>query len=327
MKHDHEIDPEFEKHLEWQLRTAFRRKGRFARPVRDARRVLGTAALVMLSFTLGAAGALGADRLQSSNRRELLLARSEIRVQMTAAQLERAEAEAARAEKLAASGVVSEAVVVGAREALLDARTERALRELDYEEVFATGEEPREDLGAPKVAGRDFVLERLQLALETERFRHKGAAQELERTRALHAKGVVSERELAYAALAYGDVGEGLAELERRVEIRLSFLDGMIPPQQIDLVVMREAARSRLRRLQRQLSVVEAEQGADAARQLEGLGYIGESRRESEIVRRELELAEIELKLIQDRLGVSAWEPAPRPEEPDALPPVGYDRR
>ena len=331
MKQDHEIDPGYADHLEWQLRTAYRRKERFARPMSTPGwRVARTAALVMMSVTLGAAGTLGAERLQSSSRRELLLARSEIRLEMTVAQLDLATREAARATQLFEAGVVPTEVPGEARLAVEDARVEHALRMLDRDEIIATDEEPRDDLGAPTVAGRDFVLERLTLTLENERRRTGGVADMLETTRERHALGLINSREVEFAELAYADARESIVELERRVEIRLSFLGGLIPPHQIDLVVMREAARSRLRRLQRQFSVTGEGEGflsGEASRKLVELGYVTGSRMDSGFVRAELELAEIELKLIQDRLGVGAWEPAPRSEAEEAEVPVEYEKR
>lgn len=211
-------DPAFVEHLEWQVRTALRRRERFARPAgAPLARVARTAALCLFCVVVGAGAVVGAEQLRDDRERALHVTRARLELEMAELRLARADAERSRLEAAFAAAIVSTADVEEAR-----ARAARLARDAERErlellETELTGRPANDDLAAPRVGGRDFVAERLQLkldALEVQRTRATSAAA---RSQILFENGRLPAREVERDAVA-------LETLDGRVQLVLDLL-------------------------------------------------------------------------------------------------------
>ena len=94
----HEPRPDFVANLEWQVRTALRRRDRFAEPTRGNGGRLTRGSVGWVSARVGAGGVGVGDEVQQSRRQEILLQRvetelrlAELEVTATRSQLDRFE--------------------------------------------------------------------------------------------------------------------------------------------------------------------------------------------------------------------------------------------
>jgi hypothetical protein len=168
-----EPDPEFTHHLEWQLRTELRRRGRFSEATtRVSGRsrslphgLLRLSALVLLSVLLGGAGMAAVGHYQGRNGRELAEARATLQLKLSQSREQLAGEDLARTEARYSNGLVDEEALLAVRFRLATHQTEVARRTLDVEEVRGSGRAPEDGLAAPLVGGRDYVLLRLEHSL------------------------------------------------------------------------------------------------------------------------------------------------------------------
>lgn len=299
-----EPDPGFVQHLEWQLRTALRRRARFApvepRAAPPAGRRLRMVALALLSLTAGAAGVVASEQIVDARRttreRELLLARADVEV----ASAERREQLLAerheRARLLGEAGVVSASELRDVELALREARVERERRALEREEIVAAGRAPDPGLGAPLVDGRDFASEHLELELRAAEARRAAREQDLARLAALAEHGRVSRAERDEAELALRTAHLETALLAERLELRAAFLRGarsreatVLQGLEAEVLHRRETLELRRRTLR---GLVDRS----------GEGPAPDLALELERVEAEAELTALELELVRERL-------------------------
>ncbi|HSA96657.1 MAG TPA: hypothetical protein VLJ16_11430, partial [Acidobacteriota bacterium] len=158
-------DTQFVDRLEWQLASEFRRRDslkpasvRIAVPRSVV--ALGLAAGVLL---LGVAATKAADLIKNSWRKKIEVARLETDVKIKTAFQELKKETADEAEKKFTLGLISEDVVLTAKQVVERSASDLEKTVLELEEVKASGEAPRDELYAPRVGGRDFVGERLEI--------------------------------------------------------------------------------------------------------------------------------------------------------------------
>lgn len=291
---NHEPDPRFVEHLEWQLRTAARRQGRFARPVPSLPvRALRTAALVLVSLLGGAGVVMAADHLQDQDRRERLVARLEVEVRMAELRHRHAVERLQHTARLVERGLVAEPEL--AREELrrVEADVEWFVRVLDLEEVRATGREPCHELAAPLVGGRDLVRMRLERRRQVLVLRLEALEERAARNAELAEAGRVSPRERAGDEAGLREAREELQLLDERVELRARFLAGEIDARAVDLLERLAATRWAIAGQRARVAGLE-EELADA-RRLAAAGAV--QQRDARALELELELARSELRL------------------------------
>lgn len=310
----HEPDPSFLEHLEWQVRTEARRVERFAEPpvtrggTRWLRTPLLVALLMALSAGLGAAGVTVVERVQIQREHQLVVKRAEVKLDMTRARLEQLVSDRERVDLLVQRAVVSKEAFRRAQELALLARFDKLRAERSLTEVRATRRAIDERLTAPLVDGRDFVAERVALDLLQARSKMQELVRQRKRLKKLSAQGIVSERE-ASAGRVELDLARAQARLhERRLGIRWSYLDGRLALDRALLEAVRVEARMRLEVAEAQLEA--ARERVQAYKHQVELGdpygVQRELERAAEDLARfeaEVQLAEIELGLIDARLG------------------------
>ncbi len=312
----HEIDPVFAETLEHELHSSLRRTQRWAQAEPEpaqkpaAMRTspwawLRLAAVVALAISLGAFGSYAAIRYDDGSEKELIVARLEVMLDLERARLVLEVESLGEVEALVAHGVVSTAEIEQRRLELQMA--ERAVRRLvlNLEEVRSSGREPDDRLSAPVVDGRDFVTERLHLELQGAQAHLQRAASEVERAKKYVEAAFATEREYDEARLDLLAVERGVAEQEKKLALRRGYLDGKYSAIEVEHLAIRaqaeprrllaseqiELARREMQRIERHV-----EAGHMSTRALR------EARLQMHEWEAELQLAELEMQLIDKRL-------------------------
>ena len=163
----HEPTPEFRERLEWELVHTLRREQRIDDRRRRILRRARIAALILVSLAIGATAGFAPAQIREGARRDSLLQARLGDLELTALRLQLARENLADVQRKVSAGVLGESSLASAVSELrsMEARVMRA--RYDTEEIAATSQPPRDDLGAPVVGDRDFVKDRLQLDLVT----------------------------------------------------------------------------------------------------------------------------------------------------------------
>ena len=309
MNTNQDVDPEFVKALEWQLRSSLRRNGVVSGTPHRLRltwpKVVASVALVAGSMFLGAAGTYAVTHEDDRAARELLIAK--IQAQLEIAEMLHTHHAQALAEKqpLAEKGYIGESEIRRLELPLVSSESEIQRRRLELEEVSISGREPNNALSAPLVGGRDFVTARLKTEERPIENQLAIAAKELDRLRKLAEAAYVLGHEVDAAEARYQQIVAGLDELRRRQSLRARFLADELTPKEVELHALQEHARTAREAAARQLPVM-AEQ-LERLRSLFQKDVVDRAEvREMEIalqsMQAQIRLAELELQIIQRRL-------------------------
>jgi len=300
----HEPSPEFLNHLEWQTRTELRRRQRFApvaRRLPRLARLARSAALVLLSLSVGASAVLAVGRLQDSRELGVRLEGNRVLVELaerrvTAAQ-EQVEVQRLRYEE----GLVSVASARDAEQRLAGMVLERDHLRLDREELNAARRVPDLRLSAPLVGPRDFVSEHLRL----DRAHAASAAEHLEEDQELiqrrYEQGFASSTTVDQARRDAEVVHAEVERHDERLALRADFLLGRMDAESCERRDLVTAAGHRLSDLMAQVEFVQRE--LERAEALESAGVAsGQSaplRERLDVLDVELQLVELELELLR----------------------------
>jgi hypothetical protein len=292
MNQNHQPDPEFVTHLEWQVRTALRREKRFAQPVesRSGGR-MKIVTLTLVSALLGAGGVVVKDEVQEARQQELLLAEVQGNQRLAELEMELVMNQYEEAEDHYQAGLVPRDAILSARLALLRAETRLQRLQLNEEEIRATGRAPRDEISAPLVRGQDLVTERLELERSVAMEELNVAQAQLDRIQERYESGVVGNTELMDGMIPVRQAESRVREMERWMELRGQVLEGLISGEAAE----REAELSQVRG---ELDVLEQawEKAAQQLRAMEervGQGLAGES----ELLSARLQLLQLETRM------------------------------
>lgn len=292
----HEPSPEFLSHLEWQTRTELRRRERFAPvPLRMPRlmRVARSAALVLVSLTVGASAVLAVGRLQDSRELGIRLERNRVLVELAERRVEsaqeRLEMQRVRYEQgLSPLGGVGEA-----ERRFAGSVVERDHLRLDREELNSARRAPDLRLSAPLVGPRDFVSEHLRLdkshsARLVELFDADEQVAELR-----FAQGLISHGEAERASRETELAVAALERLDERLALRADFLLERLDAATCELRDLVTGAEHR-----RRVLTGEVESLARELLRAEALEAAGRAAGAAEPLRAELDALAVELQLI-----------------------------
>lgn len=309
MPNTHEPDAQFVEKLEWQLRGDLRRHTRHGSPRRRIR-VAKIAALIAVSVSLGA-GAMGASQqIAESWRRDLTKARLAVQHELAEQRLRMQMSAAAQSQEQVRQGILDDLDLQLQYAQLQEARADVTVRGLDLEEFGASGLEPRDELSAPLVDGRDFVSERIRIRMDVDR-RHLAVVKwEEARTLERFEVGVATELEVQERNLATHETQLQLEALERQLEIRQSYLGGDVSPVEAELMALENETRARIALLERQrqyrgLELQRVQRAIELGSQ--SLDLAVQIQRFAE-VRAQLGLAEAELDIVRRELARRANE-------------------
>jgi len=303
MNTTHRPDPDFVDNLERELRSTARRQGRFnngpsARAV-GIRKLRWTTGLVALAaMCVGSAATFAVTYRLRGQTADLIIARSEARLEFADARLELFREELQETEARAAAGVLTPREVDSMRLEFAQVEADAAARALDVEEARITGRDPDNSLSAPILRGRDFVTERLEL----ERAVLLQRVSLIDKQVAAHGSDLnessmmAREQEAARAALSI---------IEERLALRQNYLSGARTARQVELAQMRfsvepqrEMAARRVNELQRQLDRVHTLVENGMATRSEARAVEMEFR--AAVLQRDL--AELEMQILERKL-------------------------
>lgn len=232
-----EPDERFVEFLEWQLLSEHRRASRL-RPAAGRIAVPRWAAAAALAFgflTTGVTVIKASEMIKDGWRKKIEVARAQTEIRLAESRLDSARTEAARLGRQVALGLAptddGRQWEIFAREREIDVRRARANRE----EAEITGGPARDELYAPRAGGRDFVLERLKMDLESSALRSESIAVRAERVQRLEAVGLVSKEEgAALKREAEAETGRA-EEIRGRIALRERFLQGKADALQVEV--------------------------------------------------------------------------------------------
>jgi hypothetical protein len=225
------------------------------------------AALVLTSALLGAGGVVVKDQVQEARRQELLLAEVAGNQRIAEMEVELLERQYQDVEERYGAGLVDREALLAARLAVARAELRLTRLRLDEEEIRGTGREPRNDLSAPLVGGRDLVTERLALDVSAAMEEITAARARLQHVQQLHGSGVVGDAELIQAMVPVQELESRVRDLDRRMELRRGVLAGEVSARAAEREIeinevraemevlqgTRESAALRLQQLQEQV--------------------------------------------------------------------------
>jgi len=303
----HEPNPEFVDHLEWQLSTALRRKQRFARPAGGGvLRVARTAALIAVCLVGGAGIVIGSQQLQLSRETMLLLDKNTVQIDTATLQLEVAAQRFALAESQQEKGFISTREFGAVRLGMRDAEFGLQRLRLEREELEASGRQPNARISAPLIGHRDFVSEGLRLERDRILAHHELEVQNLEHTEKLFASGFTSKTERIRARQPLRTLENELESLKELLVLRAEFTTEQRDAQTTELLVLRIEAHLALKQVEHELegqveqfAIIEAQAEAGYVTNAEHL----EAKLRLRRLEGKLEMCRLELTLIDERLG------------------------
>lgn len=265
----HRPTAEFRDFLEGEVIREYRRRRTFRR--------LRAAAVIIVSAGIGMSATLASAQVRDSSVKDSLLAA--LQADAAVAKLRRDLLRAQVAEE-------QKQVKVGAR-AADDITTLEPLREmeaalarisLNMAEVEASARSPRDELNAPLVGGRDFVRERLEVGAMIAQLRLAGAERALEETLRRVRVGAASPLESADREAAVARLRGEVAVVAERLKARREFLGEGTSVHELTVRIERVevqqavlAAQSELRSAQARLALLQQQQKAGAATELDVL--------------------------------------------------------
>lgn len=285
--------------LEAEVVKTFHREARFAadRRVLINRRIRALS-LVGLGLVMGFTTEYASGQVQDNRERNRLLMVAESDLEIAKLRLKLSEDEAALTRERAAVGAVP---AQATREAELELRAARfrvARIQLNLAEIAASASEPRDELTAPRVGGRDYVSERLRLDAAITQDRLRNAEEELAETERAVRAGVRPEAVLMEARTQSEDFKAVLAQLALQLRLREQFLAGQLASDAMTREVRRNEVMMDLQRVNRayqmaqsRLETLRREASVGAVTQLEA------KRAEVEVLELAAQLKRLELEL------------------------------
>lgn len=233
----HEPTPEFAQHLEWQVATAVRRQERFAEPVRATPvypKYLAAAATIVVAMMIGAGGVAAAGRIQDNQQKQLLLTEQNTQIQLAQLQLSLAQKAFDDAKKRADVGTAAPGIVASAERDVRIAQIRLDRAKLDSVEVELSSRPVRDEVTAPLVKNRDFVMERLELELKASAIALASAEAINKNTHARYNVGLIGTVEVAEADIAMARAQSDVSALQDQIALRSRFLaGGLTAPQAV----------------------------------------------------------------------------------------------
>jgi outer membrane protein TolC len=311
MSNRHEPREAFVSQLEDRLRADLDRQ-RFAPPTPGwmPRSRLGlalaTAAVVVVSMTIGGGVVAAAYEAQQNELRDMLVGTHEQRAAIAQQRLALMRQQLQEVEGRAAAGLERQAAVGDARLKVSEAEAELRVIELDLAEVRTTGREPMKTVSAPLVSGRDFVLERWQVEMSVPAAALEQAKLNLQAAKTRFDVGLADAVDVEAAGSRLIEVESAIQLIEEKIRIRQAFLKGLVSAAVADLRALEAETEQRRTALARRIDF--------ARRQMDDLRIrteIGTAApleiAEAEVRLQELQLAltkaDYELALIRRQLG------------------------
>lgn len=308
----HEPSVEFVARLESQIGSEVRRRNRDVRAPRwatwsFAQVASAAAALVVVSMGAGGAAVAASYEAQSSQTRDQLVAAYTQRAELSRQRLDLATTEHKAAETRFNVGMSDVKTVLEKGVAVVTAQAEVNLVQLQLEEIRLSGREPRTELWAPRVSGRDFVTERLRIEMTVPE-KTLEVARKVAQDVAIRVQiGTLSSIDLDQARTLTSSVESTLTALQRKLAIRQQYISGRIEAAGTELRVLEVEAEQRSAALVPQIALAVKEEARIAQRVDAGVSRtvdlaeakLRRMQLEMELTKAELDLAQIRRRLAE----------------------------
>lgn len=223
---------EFRENLEWEVLRRYRHNARARRPARKPR-FARAAAIVIVSASIGATAGFASAQISQSNARDSLLAAARAAAMLSKTRFDIAKAEADDVSAKVRAGAADQESLAAAIAELRDMEARRNAMGLNIEEINASGQAPRDDLGAPLVAGRDYVKQRIALQLSASQAKLSAAEATQANAERRFRAGTEDESVVTNTRLKVIHVQAQLSVLAERLRLRNDFLEHGTPPEQL----------------------------------------------------------------------------------------------
>ena len=223
----HAPTPEFERYLEWQVTTALRRQDRFARPSAiRSHAYLAAVPIVLLSALIGAGGVMAAGRRQQNQEKQLLSVQQQGELQLAEMQVSVAQKSLEDTKRRADTGIAPPDDLAAAERVLRAAMLDLQRVKLSVEEVQLSGRAAQDDVTAPLVHARDFVLERAQLDQQLLAAAAAEAEKHAETVKKRFDAGLAAQVDLLEAQTALMRQLNDLNAIKEKMALRQRFISG-----------------------------------------------------------------------------------------------------
>jgi outer membrane protein TolC len=306
----HEPTPEFAARLQAQIAAEIQRRNDRAAAPRwstwtPLQVLVAMALVIVVSMGVGGAVVAATYEAQNNQARNELLRPLEQRVELAEFKVGlTAKAEEA-AKRRFDVGLTDAKPVLDAGVELARAQVELDIAKLDVEEVRLTSREPRNELSAPRVSGRDFVSERLRTQLSLS---EKVLAVEQKLVADMQVRveiGVMHPVDLEVARGRAQEVEVAMGTVRRKLDIRQQFLAGKMDAVETQLRVLEIEAEQKVKALAPKIELAKQEVTRVNERVQVGLAQAIDAARatlQRLELERELSQAELDLAVIRQRI-------------------------
>lgn len=288
---------EFREHLEWEVRTRFRRTER-RRALARSTRWAKAAAIVGVSVAIGTTAGFASAQIRQNAGRDSLLAAARAEAGLAKLRLDLARAQADDVSLKVRVGAVDQQQLANATADLADMQAKMNRAGLNIEEITASGRAPSDDLNAPLVDGRDFVKQRIQVELMAVQQRLRAAeSSQMEAERRARV-GMEDDASQASASAEMARAKARMSVLAKELELRTEFLSKGTAVEdlaqrlnKVQLTADAFVAQEELKTAQARLALIEKRRAAGTADDVELL------RARLDVKEREVELQKIARRL------------------------------
>ncbi|HEY4218939.1 MAG TPA: hypothetical protein VGM67_17480 [Gemmatimonadaceae bacterium] len=283
---------EFRENLEWEVLRRHRRnvRERTQRSVRSVR-FAKAAVIVIVSGSIGATAGFASAQSRQNSARDSLLTAERANAMLATTRYEISKAEADDVSLKVRVGAADQSALDDAVAELRDMEARRKATGLNIQEITASGQAPRDDLGAPLVAGHDYVKERIALQLSALQAKLSAAEQDQALAERRFRLTGQDEGSLTNAQLTVIRAQGQLSVLAERMNLRNEFLQHGTPAPQLDLRLTSVQLHADILATQAELSAAKARLQIVQKRQ--AVGAAGDV----DLLKAELEVKELELEI------------------------------
>jgi hypothetical protein len=316
MRDPHEPSDEFVERLEGQIGREVRQRNRAVTapawiPRSRAMATVAVAGLMLVSMGIGAAAVAVAYEAQGNERRDQLLAAVEQRADLARKRLALVTEEQQRTDRQVSVGAASPADALEGRIRVAEAGAHLKTIELQLEEIRLTGREPRVELSAPRVSGRDFVGDRLRVEMSVPEMAIALERARLRDTETRFNVGMTDSIGVEVARVQVLEVEVALETFRRKNDIRQKFLSGGVDAVETELRVLEAEAEQRQKTLAPKVELARREVDRVAQRVAVGTSAsielaqarLHKLQLETDLSKAELDLALVRRQIDQHRVG------------------------
>lgn len=306
---EHHPDPEFVARLESQLTEEFQRRERLGlndRPRHESRKGSRAAGFTLAGLLLGAGCVTTAQHIEDEGRTELLLRQAEANASIAERRANVYREQAERAEQRWEQGTLTFREIYPTQSEVIDAELQSSLAELDIAAIRAGGRPVREEISAPRVDGRDFFSERLQMELDANA-RHVALLEpRIEFEEARVRAGVALSGSIDPLTIDMAQLAASAEQIREALSLRQSFLDGDLDAEEAELRHRLLLATARRQYTEAKLDTLRAANELIQQRVATGVAPSSDGVvSENDVQRAEVEaqIAQMEVELIAAALG------------------------